>query len=313
MMQPDVRLCNFHRKKRKIGMRKIKFIINPSSGRQAMEKKIDTLCKLLLDDGYIIGKYFTKNKYDAMLEARRTCEEDFDLIIVCGGDGTVNEVVKGIVTGNRRLPIAILASGTVNDFANYLEIPRNTYEFFDLIKRNKIVDVDIGSVNEDYFVNVAAGGLLTNVAYQAQPDVKAVLGRMAYYLEGLRELANQGLETVKVSIHSDEFTSEEDILLFVISNSSSIGGFTKLAPEADVVDGLLDVVLIKKADVAELVNIFVNVLTGEHINHPKVIYYKTKKVMVESDRKIVIDIDGEYGGRLPAEFKVIPKGLSILV
>ena len=313
MMQPDVRLCNFHRKKRKIGMRKIKFIINPSSGRQAMEKKIDTLCKLLLDDGYIIGKYFTKNKYDAMLEARRTCEEDFDLIIVCGGDGTVNEVVKGIVTGSRRLPIAILASGTVNDFANYLEIPRNTYEFFDLIKRNKIVDVDIGSVNEDYFVNVAAGGLLTNVAYQAQPDVKAVLGRMAYYLEGLRELANQGLETVKVSIHSDEFTSEEDILLFVISNSSSIGGFTKLAPEADVVDGLLDVVLIKKADVEELVNIFVNVLTGEHINHPKVIYYKTKKVMVESDRKIVIDIDGEYGGRLPAEFKVIPKGLSILV
>lgn len=294
-------------------MRKIKFIINPSSGRRAMEKKIDTLCKLLLDDGYIIGKYFTKNKYDAMLEARRTCEEDFDLIIVCGGDGTVNEVVKGIVTGSRRLPIAILASGTVNDFANYLEIPRNTYEFFDLIKRNKIVDVDIGSVNEDYFVNVAAGGLLTNVAYQAQPDVKAVLGRMAYYLEGLRELANQGLETVKVSIHSDEFTSEEDILLFVISNSSSIGGFTKLAPEADVVDGLLDVVLIKKADVAELVNIFVNVLTGEHINHPKVIYYKTKKVMVESDRKIVIDIDGEYGGRLPAEFKVIPKGLSILV
>ena len=294
-------------------MRKIKFIINPSSGRQAMEKKIDTLCKLLLDDGYIIGKYFTKNKYDAMLEARRTCEEDFDLIIVCGGDGTVNEVVKGIVTGSRRLPIAILASGTVNDFANYLEIPRNTYEFFDLIKRNKIVDVDIGSVNEDYFVNVAAGGLLTNVAYQAQPDVKAVLGRMAYYLEGLRELANQGLETVKVSIHSDEFTSEEDILLFVISNSSSIGGFTKLAPEADFVDGLLDVVLIKKADVAELVNIFVNVLTGEHINHPKVIYYKTKKVMVESDRKIVIDIDGEYGGRLPAEFKVIPKGLSILV
>lgn len=294
-------------------MKRIKFIINPSSGRQAMEKKIDTLCKLLLDDGYILAKYFTKNKYDAMLEARRTCSEDFDLIVVCGGDGTVNEVVKGIATAKRRIPIAILASGTVNDFANYLEIPRNTYEFFDLIKRSNIIDVDIGCVNEDYFVNVAAGGLLTNVAYQAQPDVKAVLGRMAYYLEGLKELANQGLETVRVTIQSEEFTSEEDILLFVISNSSSIGGFTKLAPEADVVDGLLDVVLIKKADIAELANIFVNVLTGEHINHPKVIYYKTKKVVVKSDKKIVVDIDGEYGGKLPAEFKVIPKGLSILV
>jgi diacylglycerol kinase (ATP) len=300
-------------KKRITTMKRIKFIINPSSGRQAMEKKIDTLCKLLLDDGYILAKYFTRNKYDAMLEARRTCKEDFDLIVVCGGDGTVNEVVKGIVTGGRRVPIAILASGTVNDFANYLGIPRNTYEFFDLIKRDKVIDVDIGCVNDDYFVNVAAGGLLTNVAYQAQPDIKAVLGRMAYYLEGLKELANQGLETVRVTIQSEEFTSEEDILLFVISNSSSIGGFTKLAPEADVVDGLLDVVLIKKADMAELANIFINVLTGEHINHPKVIYYKTKKLKVESDRKIVIDIDGEYGGKLPAEFRVIPKGLSILV
>ncbi|HCO19033.1 MAG TPA: diacylglycerol kinase [Tissierellales bacterium] len=294
-------------------MKRIKFIINPFSGRQAMEKKIDTLCKLLLDDGYILAKYFTRNKYDAMLEARRTCKEDFDLIVVCGGDGTVNEVVKGIATGGRRVPIAILASGTVNDFANYLGIPRNTYEFFDLIKRDKVIDVDIGCVNDDYFVNVAAGGLLTNVAYQAQPDIKAVLGRMAYYLEGLKELANQGLETVRVTIQSEEFTSEEDILLFVISNSSSIGGFTKLAPEADVVDGLLDVVLIKKADMAELANIFINVLTGEHINHPKVIYYKTKKLKVESDRKIVVDIDGEYGGKLPAEFRVIPKGLSILV
>jgi len=294
-------------------MKRIKFIINPSSGRQAMEKKIDTLCKLLLDDGYILAKYFTRNKYDAMLEARRTCNEDFDLIVVCGGDGTVNEVVKGIATGGRRVPIAILASGTVNDFANYLGIPRNTYEFFDLIKRDKVIDVDIGCVNDDYFVNVAAGGLLTNVAYQAQPDIKAVLGRMAYYLEGLKELVNQGLETVRVTIQSEEFTSEEDILLFVISNSSSIGGFTKLAPEADVVDGLLDVVLIKKADIAELANIFINVLTGEHINHPKVIYYKTKKLKVESDRKIVVDIDGEYGGKLPAEFRVIPKGLSILV
>jgi diacylglycerol kinase (ATP) len=294
-------------------MSKIKFIINPSSGRQAMEKKIDALCKLLLDDGYILGKFFTKNKYDAMLEARRTCDEDFDCIVVCGGDGTVNEVVKGIMTGSRRVPLAILASGTVNDFANYLELPRTAHEFYDLLKRNRIVEVDIGCVNEDYFVNVAAGGLLSNVAYQAQPDVKAVLGRMAYYLEGLRELANQGLETVKIKIESDEFTSEEDILLFVISNSSSIGGFTKLAPEADIVDGLLDVVLIKKADITELMNIFVNVITGYHINHPKVIYYKTRKVYIESESKIMLDIDGEYGGKLPAEFKVIPKGLSIFV
>ncbi len=294
-------------------MKRIKLIINPVSGRQSMEKKIDTLCKYLLDDGYILGKFFTEKKYDAMFAAKEACRGDFDLIVVCGGDGTVNEVVKGIMTSDRKLPLAILASGTVNDFANYLEMPKTALGFFKLIKRNEQVNVDIGQANEDYFVNVAAGGLLTKVAYQATSDMKAVLGRMAYYLEGLKEIASQGLDPVLVNIVSDEFISEEEILLFVVSNSSSIGGFKRLAPEADILDGLLDVVLIKNPDFAELANIFVNVLTGDHIKHPKVIYYKTKELTISSKKDIYLDIDGEFGGQLPVHFKVIPRGLRILV
>lgn len=294
-------------------MKKIKFIINPSSGRQAMEKKIDNICKLLLDDGYIVGKFFTKKKFDAMFEARESCKEEFDLIVACGGDGTVNEVVKGIMTSENKIPMAILASGTVNDFANYLKIPRTSEKFFRMIKREELIEVDIGKVNDDYFVNVAAGGLLTKVGYQVPGDMKAILGRMAYYMEGLRELVSQGLEPVKVNITSEEHKGNEEILLFVVSNSSSIGGFKHLAPEADVLDGLLDVVLIKNADIGELANIFVNVLTGEHIKHPKVVYYKTKEVYMDTEDDLIIDVDGEYGGKLPAHFKVIPKGLQILV
>lgn len=294
-------------------MKRIKFIINPVSGRQSMEKKIDNLCKYLLDDGYILGKFFTKKKYDAMFAAKEACSGDFDLIVVCGGDGTVNEVVKGIMTSDKKLPLAILAGGTVNDFANYLEMPKTAINFYKMIKRNEQVDVDLGKANDDYFVNVAAGGLLTKIAYQATSDMKAVLGRMAYYLEGLKEITSQGLEPVNVKIDSEEFVSEEKILLFVVSNSSSIGGFKRLAPEADILDGLLDVVLIKNADLAELANIFVNVLTGEHIRHPKVIYYKTKELTIDSEKDIFLDIDGEFGGKLPVHFKVIPKGLKILV
>ena len=183
-----------------------------------------------------------------------------------------------------------------------------------MIKKGNTINVDIGKVNDDYFVNVAAAGLLTNVAYQAQPDVKAILGRMAYYFEGIKELTTQNLEPIKVKIYSEEYTNEEEILLFLISNSSSIGGFKKLAPEADVLDGLLDVVVIKKSAVTDLANIFINVLTGEHINHPNVIYYKTKSVLIEPvSTDVPIDIDGEFGGNLPAKFQVIPKGLKILI
>ena len=294
-------------------IKSIKFIINPSSGRQAMERKIDVLCKMLLDDGYIVAKYFTEEKYDAMLEAKRTCNSGFDLIVACGGDGTVNEVVKGVMNSERKIPVSILASGTVNDFARYLNLPRTPSDFYKMIKRENLIYIDIGKVNDDYFVNVAAGGLLTNVGYQVQPDMKAILGRMAYYFEGIKELTQQNLEPIRVKINSEEYSNQEDILIFLVSNSSSIGGFKKLAPEADVLDGLLDVVIIKKSAITDLANIFVNILTGDHINHPNVIYYKTKAVLIESEKEISIDVDGEYGGKLPAKFQVIPKGLQILI
>lgn len=295
-------------------MKNVKLIINPSSGRQAVENKIDNLCKLLLDDGYTVNKFFTRKKNDAMEETISTCKDLFwDLIIVAGGDGTVNEVAKGIVKSERKVPVAILAAGTVNDFANYMKIPSKTSEFYNMIKREKIIDIDLGSVGNEYFVNVAAGGLLANVGYQATVETKALLGRMAYYLEGIRELILKGKEPIKIKIESEEYSGEDEVLMFLISNSSSIGGFKKIAPDADVLDGKLDVIIIKNTDVANIANIFFNILTGEHINHKCVKYFKTEKIKIDSTTAVSVDLDGEYGGQLPGTFKVIPKAMKILV
>lgn len=295
-------------------MKRVKIIINPSSGRQLVERKIDYLSKLLLDDGYIVGKYFTKEKYDAKNETIKTCKEDWDIIVACGGDGTVNEVATGIALSENKLPVAILSSGTVNDFANHMNIPKNIDDFFDMIKREEIVNVDLGKVDEEYFVNVAAGGLFANVGYLVNSEMKAILGRMAYYFEGFRELTSENLEPIKLSFKSEEYTEVTETLIFLISNSSSIGGFKKLAPNADVLDGLLDVLIIKKSNVADIANIFFNILIGEHINHPNVVYFKTKEITVQAeDQEVTIDIDGEYGGKLPATFQVVPKGMRVLV
>lgn len=294
-------------------MKRVKLIINPSSGRQLIEGRIDQLSKLLLDDGYIVGKYFTEKKDDAFHETIRTCQGDWDMIIACGGDGTVNEVAAGIAESENKLPVAILAAGTVNDFANYMDIPSRINDFFQMIKREKIIDIDLGMVNNKYFANVAAGGLLTNVGYQVQPEAKAILGRLAYYFVGLKELLIEEIEPINVKFESQEYSNQEDILLFLISNSSSIGGFKKLAPDADVADNLLDVVILRDSDIAELANIFINLLRGEHINHPNVEYFKTKKIKITSNSQVPLDIDGEYGGDLPATFQVIPRGMKIFI
>ena len=294
-------------------MKRAKIICNPSSGRQIIQKKIDYLTNLLLNEGYVVGKFNTKGKDDAMLETIKICNEDWDFIVACGGDGTINEVAKGIAKSERKIPVAILSAGTVNDFANYMGLPRNMDEFFQMIKDENVINVDLGRVNDEYFINVAASGLLTNVGYQVQPEAKAVLGRMAYYIEGVREIPRQKFDPIKVSFTSEEYTKEEDILLFLISNSASIGGFKMLAPYANVSDGYLDVVIIKKSEVGDLAQIFVNIFKGEHIHHPNVEYFKTKKLEVYTEEDITIDIDGEYGGKLPATFKVVDNGFKIFV
>lgn len=294
-------------------MKKTKIIFNPSSGRQATERKLDRLCKLLLDDGYLVSKFITQKKDDAMLETIKTCNEDWDLIIVSGGDGTVNEVAKGIANSNKKVPIAILSSGTVNDFANFMKIPKNINEFYEMIKRGETIDVDLGKVNSEYFVNVAAGGLLSNVAYQVPIETKMVLGRMAYYIEGVREITQSTFEPIKINIESEQYSKDEEIILFLISNSSSIGGFKRLAPKADVLDGFLDIIIIKKSGVQDLANIFLNIFSGEHINHPNVIYFKSRSITISTKEDIPIDIDGEYGGKLPATFEIAPKAFRIIV
>ncbi|MCF6459807.1 diacylglycerol/lipid kinase family protein [Clostridium sp. Cult3] len=294
-------------------MKNAKIICNPSSGRQIIQRKIDYLISLLINEGYTVSKFNTEKKDDAMLETIKSCNEDWDFIVACGGDGTVNEVAKGITKSQRKLPVAILSAGTVNDFANHMGLPKNMDEFFQMIKNENIKDVDLGKVNDEYFVNVAASGLLTNVGYQVQPEAKALLGRMAYYIEGIREIPKQKFEPFRVCFESEEYTKEEDILLFLISNSASIGGFKRLAPDASVSDGYLDVVIIRKSEVGDLAQIFINIFKGEHVHHPNVKYFKTKKLKVHTEEEITIDIDGEYGGVLPAVFEVISNQFKIFV
>lgn len=293
-------------------MKKIKIIENPSSGRQGVDSRLERITKKLLEEGYTLNKFKTEKKDDAMYETIKACKEDWDIILVSGGDGTVNEVAKGIVEGGRKIPVAILSSGTVNDFANYMKIPKSSDEFVEMIKRGNYTDVDLGKIDDTYFVNVAAGGLLSNVGFQVQPEAKLVLGRLAYYIEGLKEITTQGIEPIRMKIESEEYNFEDDILLFLVSNSSSIGGFKNIAPKADVTDGLLDVVIIKKSDFPDAANIFLNVFSGEHVNHPNVVYFKSKNIKISSDEEVAIDIDGEYGGVLPTEISIVNNAFRVM-
>ena len=168
---------------RGIVVKKVKIICNPNSGRQIVQRNIPNLVKILEKSNYYVNIYTTETQLDAMYIASEACKKGYDIIIAVGGDGTVNEVINGIMVNKIRPKLAIYPAGTVNDFANYLKIPRITKEFAKIIINEKTIKADVGLGGDRYFLNVAAAGLLTDVAYKVSPEAKTVLGKFAYYLE----------------------------------------------------------------------------------------------------------------------------------
>ena len=296
-------------------MKRVKIIANPNSGRGAALGKILELIELMSHDEYEIELLFTHNEGDGKNFAANYTGEDF--IICSGGDGTVNEVVNGIYLSKRDTPLAIFQSGTVNDFANAQGLPTSPFKFYNMIKNFNIKTIDLGLAGERAFINVAAGGLLTEIAYSVTAERKASLGNMAYYLEGVKELLEKKFfkyqKSINLKIKSKEFTGDVDSLLFLITNSTSVGGFKKMAPFADVSDGYLDVLIFKRIKISDAPELFASLVGGKHLDHNKVIYLKTKNISIESEDDATIDVDGEKTSTLPMDFKVLENRLKIIV
>ncbi len=296
---------------------RVRVIINPSSGRQIFQKNAERIIEQLLADGTFaqIDVIKTTGAQDAYKAARFFRPWDYDLIFTVGGDGTVNEVVNGLMDGQHQTPLAILPAGTVNDFAYAMHLPREVSEVCQMLRQRRTIKVDVGQAGRQYFLNVAAGGMLTDVAYKVPSEAKTVLGQLAYVLEGARDLPGQFYRSVTLSLHAPGYVVEDDILLFIVSNTSSVGGFRSLAPEASASDGLLDVVIIHKANFLELLPLMVQMANGVHVNNPLITYFQTPELTIDclDSCAMPLDVDGERGGELPIKISVLPKALTLVV
>lgn len=297
-------------------MKFVKIIYNPISGRGAAEDRVNHVARILLDRGYTVNKYATKSPGDGRREAQLSADGPWQLIIAAGGDGTINEVASGIYESGKKVPLALLHEGTMNDIAKHLGISNDPVEFCNMIDDFYYEPIDIGKSEDRYFLNVVAGGMITAVAHKTPVELKHMLGRTAYYLEVLRELTSSGLRAYPLTIEHEGEISEGMFNLFIISNSPTIGGFDRLVPLAEMQDGLLDCVFIKASEnIQKAAELFLAVLKGEHINHDKVLYFRTNKLSVRAVNHddIELDFDGEYAGRLPLNLEIIPSAIEVLI
>ena len=290
-------------------MKKVKLIYNPYSGENVILSKLDDIIDIHQQAGFTIVPYRIRKgcSIEGAFTDMRPGEDEY--ILVAGGDGTVDSVVNTMARNGISLPIGILPVGTANDFAKFLGIPFNIEEACKKIISSNVATVDLGSINNKYFVNVASTGLFTDVSQKTDVNLKNTIGKLAYYLKGIEELPN--FRPLKVKIQSDEMNFEGSMYLMLIFNGKTAGNFN-LATRADATDGMLDVIVFKAVPIYELIPLFIKVFKGEHLDSDKVIYFKTNKLHIDSAEDIVTDIDGEKGPDFPLDIKCIKGGLKIL-
>ncbi|MFB5661192.1 diacylglycerol kinase [Alteribacillus sp. HJP-4] len=282
-------------------MKKARVIYNPTSGKEQMKKQLPYILNRLEEQGYEASAHMTKREGCAKEEANRAGRNGFDVVIAAGGDGTIFEVINGLAELKKRPKLGLIPAGTTNDLARALGIRGNSIErVCDILSTGNSNPIDIGKVNNQYFINIAAGGKLTELTYDTPSKLKTMMGHLAYYVKGVEKLGS--LKPKKVKIEYDGKLFEGEIMMFLIANTNSVGGFEKLLPNASYNDGMFDMIIIKKTNVAEIVRIGTQALNGEHLHHNKVMYVQANRIKIEADSDMQLNLDGEYGGKLPAEF-----------
>lgn len=275
-----------------------------------MKRRLPDILQKLESGGIETSCHATTGEGDATLAAADAAERGFDIIIAAGGDGTLYEVINGVAEKPHRPPLGILPLGTTNDFARATGIPKHWEYACDLILQQYTRPIDVGKANERFFINVAGGGSLTELTYEVPSRLKTMIGQLAYYMKGLEKMTR--LRPTELSFTArgvGEF--HDEFMLFLICNSNAVGGFEKLAPDSKLDDGLLDVLLVRKCNLPEFIKLVTAALRGEHLNDPHVIHFRTDELKVTTPDYVQINLDGEYGGKLPFTFSVLPQHLQI--
>lgn len=291
-------------------MNKVKFIYNPYSGENSILSNIDRVIKVHQKKGYTIIPYRISMQF-SIDEAFQDIDNEYKYILIAGGDGTVDTVVNHMISKGIDLPIAILPVGTANDFAKFIGMPHDIEKACKQILNTEVKAVDIGKINNKYFVNVASTGLFTDISQKTDVNLKNTMGKLAYYIKGIEQLPNFRKLKVKIKSEKNNFYFDGDMYIMFVFNGQTAGNLN-LAYKSQVNDGLLDVIIVKAINPMDMIGLFINMLKGDHLNNNSIIYFKTDNLEVECNENIITDIDGERGPDFPLHITCIKHGLKIL-
>lgn len=273
---------------------KVLFIYNPYAGKAQIKNHLYDILNIFAKADYDMTIVPTTKK-DVALNYVRTYAHFFDLVICSGGDGTLNEVINGLLNNKNKIPpLGYIPSGSTNDFAHSLKIPTSMLKAATLILNHKETYIDIGKYNNRYFCYVAAFGAFTSVSYNTPQDIKNLIGHAAYVIEGIKSLSS--IKSYNIEIACDKLNTKEKFIYGMVSNTYYVGGLYKMDKKSiKLDDGQFEVMLIKEPkDIIDLNDITAYLL--KNTDQSDLIYsFKTNHITFTTDEDIPWTLDGEYG------------------
>lgn len=272
------------------------FIYNPRAGKAQIRSNLLDIIDIFVKADYEVTAYPTQAKGDGMKAVMERKLGYYDIIVCSGGDGTLDEVVTGMMHCEKRLPIGYVPAGSTNDFANSLRIPKNMKEAAHTIVKGKDFGCDVGAFNDDIFIYIAAFGLFTDVSYETKQDSKNLLGHMAYLLEGMKRISN--IQSYRMRVEYEEEIIEDDFIFGMVTNSISVGGFKRITGKYVLLDdGEFEVTLIKRPSNPIELNNIMAALLNRNINTDCMYCFKAASIKITSEEEVAWTLDGEFGGR----------------
>ena len=274
--------------------KKMLFIFNPKAGKAQIKTHLLGIIDTFVKAGYEVEAYPTQGPKDA-IEYTKKKAKDFDIVVCSGGDGTLDEVVSGLLQSDVKIPLGYVPAGSTNDFANSLKLPQTMIKAASTVVEGLDFPCDIGTFNDQIFVYVAAFGLFTDVSYGTQQELKNALGHMAYLLEGIKSLS--AIKSYPMKFRYGDQVVEGDFIYGMITNSMSVGGIKGFTgPEIELNDGMFEVTLVRTPTTVAELNDLISALLNKDFGGDRLIHFKTDKMRVESGLEVDWTLDGEYGG-----------------
>ena len=293
--------------------KKMLFVYNPFSGKGLVRSSLSNIIEIFTSSGYDILIHPTQGSLDGTRFVQEKASE-FDRIACCGGDGTLDEVVTGMMRSGVSRPIVYLPAGSTNDFAASLGFPKGLIPTASAIaEKGTVFTCDLGRFNADYFVYVAAFGLLTEVSYETPQEMKNTLGHTAYLIEAMKRMGTW--KSHHMTFTCDEFSGEGEYVYGMITNSDTVGGIKGLAGEnVELNDGLFEVTLVQTPQTLMDWQEIITAILMHDSSSKRVVRFRTRRMVIESREPVAWTRDGENGGtHTRVEVENLPGALPIVI